>query len=228
MATTFQVSDILADIAVLTNSPPFGASTRVTSTQATYWLAQSVRALSALLRQNHADDREFLQTMSLSTVPGFNLVSLPVDCGELHAVLWARGVNDYVLVRSAQQDDLISRTDQGWDQRLPVYRLEGEMLAFYPAPNAVATLQVYYTVHVPTPLGTTVQARLDFDRWVTLDVAAKVQTAKSKDPSGFLRDKAMLEQDLLSRARAKDVARVNTIRDTRGERALADYRRRWH
>jgi hypothetical protein len=225
MATTFQVSDILADVAVLSNCPPFAANTRVTSTQVTYWLAQSVRSLSALLRQHQIEDRELLQVATAVTVANVKTVALPSDCGEVHAVIWARGTNDYVLLGPAQQDDLVERSNQGWSQQEPVWRLEGDALAFYPPANKVENLEVFYTNHVSTPLGATIQMRLDCDRWLTLDVCCKVATAKRQDDSRFKQDKALLENDFLSRARERDVAKTHTIRDVRGA-AIANYYRR--
>jgi hypothetical protein len=225
VATTFTVAEIVSDIAAQTNSPPFATTTRVTDTQVTYWLAQSVRSLSALLRQHHIEDRELLQVAAAVTVASVKTVALPANCGEVHAVIWARGANDYVLLGTAQQADLVERSTQGWDQVTPAWRLEGETLAFYPSPIAVHNLEVYYTNHVATPLGSTVQMRLDCDRWLTLDVAIKVATAKSKSTAEFQQQKALIENDFLSRARERDVHKTHTIRDVRGE-ALADWDRR--
>ncbi|HEX6239961.1 MAG TPA: hypothetical protein VFZ61_03670 [Polyangiales bacterium] len=227
MASTFQVADILADVADLTQSPAFSASTRVTATRATYWLTQSVRALSALLRQHHYDDREMLQTQDLVTVPNLGMVSLPVDCGEVHALLRQVDSEDYELVRGAQQDDLVHVSPKSWAQQAPCWRMEGQTVALYPPPTAAHVLRLYYTVHLPTPLGATIQARIDSDRWLTLDVAAKVATAKGKSTVQFDQQKALVENDFLSRARARDEETVHTIRDTRAERANAWYRQRW-
>lgn len=227
MATTFNVAEITADVATLTNSPPFSATTRITSTEVTYWLAQAVRSLSALLRQHHINDHELLQTAALATVNGVNVVSLPSNCGEVHAVLWARGANDYVLVRKALQDDLAERSAGGWTAIEPVYRLEGETLAFYPTPTAVHALQLFYTHHVATPLGATIQMRVDCDRWLALDVACRVQTAKNKPDANLQQQKALLENDLLNPDRGRDPNAVETIRDTRAQSALSYFRRRW-
>jgi hypothetical protein len=226
VATTFQVSEILADIAVHSNCPPFTASTRVTDTQATYWLAQSVRSLSALLRQHRIEDRELLQVATPATVANVKTVALQANTGEVHAVLWARGANDYVLLGSAQQDDLAERSAQGWDQVTPRWRLEGETLAFYPTPVKVHSLEVFYTNHVATPLGATVQMRLDCDRWLTLDVCMKVATSKRQPTGEFQQQKALLENDLLSRGRERDVQHTDTIRDVRAEALANWYRQR--
>lgn len=227
MATTFTVSEILADIAALSNCPAFGASTRVTLTQANYWLAQSVRALSALLRQHQVEDRELLQVTTLATVANVKTVALPADCGEVHALMWARGANDYVLLSSTGQQDLEERSNQGWSQFEPTWRLEAEALAFYPPPDKVESLELFFTKHVATPLGSTIQMRLDCDRWLTLDVCVKVATSKKQPTGEFQQQKALLENDFLSRQRERDVGRTETIRDVRYAALREDYRRRY-
>lgn len=227
MATTFTVSQLLADIAVQSNCPPFTSTTRVTDAQVTYWLDQSVRSLSALLRQHHVEDRELLQVATLATVANVKTVALPANTGEVQAVLWVRGANDYVLLRSAQQADLEERSNQGWDQFEPGWRIEGEALAFYPPANKVETLEVFYTNHVATPLGATVALRIDSDRWLTLDVCIKVATSKRQPTGEYQQQKALIENDFLSQARERDQQEVHTIRDTRYEDARAAYRRRY-
>ena len=232
VATTFTVSDIISDVATVTNSPAFSASTRVTSAQVTYWLTQAVRALSALLRQYHYDDRELLLSTSLVTVAGTKTVDLPANCGEVHAVLWARESDQYELLHSAQQEDLENRTTDGWEQWAPRYRLEGDKLSFYPLPQAVHTLELIYTTDLSIALaasgGTDLVTRLDGDRWVTLYLAEKVFTAK-RDMAGssdMMRQRLMLEELLMARGRERDASRTHTIRDVRGERLRAAYRRR--
>ena len=226
MASTFVVASIISDIAVLTNSgTAFSANTRVTDTQVTYWLEQAVRTFSALLRQYHAEDRDLITSVALNTVASQAFVTMPATFGELNAVLWARGVNDYVLLRKANQSDLVERDPSGWDAVDPVYRLEGETIAFYPTPTKVHPLQVFYTNHLATPLGASIASRVDADRWLALDVAVRVATAKRQPTAEFQQQKALIEDDLLSFARNRDEDEVITIRDTRGERALAAYRK---
>lgn len=227
MATSFTVSEIVADIATLTGSPTFTSLTRVTDTQVTYWLAQAVRALSALFRQHHCDDRELVQSTTLNTSAGIGFVSLPTNTGEVQAVIWARGTNDYVLLKSATQSDLVERDTGGWESTEPVYRLQGETITFYPTPTKVHSVEVLYTNHYTTPLGATVSMRVDSDKWLALDVACNVAIAKKQSDAPFQQRKALLENDLLSPDRGKDPNAVLTIRDTRAESAISLYRSRW-
>lgn len=215
MSSTFSVSELLADVATLSNVPPFGANTHVKESRVTYWLAQSARSLSALLRQHLGADRDFVQVRTITTAPDYPVVSLPSDCGEVHAVLWLRDERDYVLLRTAQIDDLAPDLEaaQGWVCP-PTWRLEGETIALFPTSAEAETLEVYYTTHVATGTGT-FQARIDFDRWVTQDVCAQVAIAKKRDPSAFWALRDVLEKGLLSRARAREPHATQTIRDVR-------------
>jgi hypothetical protein len=237
MASTWSVADIISDIAVQSNSPPFASNTRITLAQATYWTAQSARSLSALLRQKFPEDREFLQYAEVSTIPSFPLISLPPDCGEVHSVVWLRSASEAELLQSAGAEHTILQpleTGTGWANTaetgydVPRWRLEGQTIGFYPASGIGESLQVFYTTHL-SPTSGTFQARLDFDRWVVLDVCIKIATAKKKpqDVQTFQQQKALLENDLLSRARKRDVAESHVMRDVRATRAMADYRRRW-
>lgn len=230
--STFNVPDLLADIAQLSNAAPFTAGTNVTVSRATYWIAQSARSLSALLRQKHPEDREFLQVDVQTTLPGFKLSSLPSDCGEVHAVVWRRASDDYVLLQSADATDLAKaplELGKSWrdeDEEDPRWRLEGHAVALYPPSGVTETLEVFFTSQL-SPTSGSFTARVDFDRWVTLDVCAKVATKRRRDPGQFLRDKALLENDLLTRSRKRDVLETHTIRDRRHEQRMHYIRSRY-
>lgn len=229
MSTTFQVSEILADVARLANVPAFSATSNVTLSQATYWLVQSARSLSALLRQKLGDDLDLLQTATLTTVPSFNLVSLPSDAGEVHSVLWAKSDTDYRLLSRASVDDLEEAdvASKPWECA-PKYRLEGNTIALYPASTEAESLLVFYTNYTDiSGEATSFQGRLDFDRWVTLDTVCRVLAAKSRDNSTFLQDKMLLEKELFSQARKREPNRTNTIRDVRNRDRDRWLRNRW-
>ncbi len=234
MSSTFALADIIAGAAALSNSPPLAANTRITATQATYWAAQSARSLSALIRQKFPEDRDFIQWAQVSTIPSLPLISLPPDCGEVHSVVWLRGADDAVLLQSAGAQDLVLQpreTGEGWnteDCPLPVWRLEGQTIGMYPASGLAETIEIFYTTHI-SPTSGTFQARLDFDRWVELDLCIKISTAKKKtgEIAEFQRQKALLENDLLSRARKRDVAERHVMRNTTHEARVSDWRSRY-
>lgn len=231
MASTFSIADITANVAVLTNSPTFTSSTRVTTAQVAYWITQAVQGWSALVRQHFPEDRDFIQVASLPNLPGYAMISLPVNCGEVHAVLWQRADGKYEPLISASEGDIAATLEagQGWENcgELPRYRIEGQTIAIYPPSHDDETIELFYTTHLSS--GSTVTTRLDFDRWVAFFVGELVATAKTNQAkaSDMASKRALLENDLLSRARQVDQNKTHTIRDVRNERIGAAMRARW-
>ena len=231
MASTFNVSEILTDAARMSNTPDFASDTNVTATQATYWLIQSARSYTARLRQVFGENHDFLKEITLQTQPGFDTLSLPAEAGELHQVIWARTSSDYRLLSYAQADQLPEMqegTPGTWrDGPQPCYRLEGETVRFLPGSSVAETVIIFYTSTLRWLDQTYFSARLDADRWMTLDVAVRVLQSQGRDPSVLLQDKVMLEAQLFNPARNRTPNRVVTIRDTRCAAENAAWRDRW-
>ncbi len=231
MSTVFQVADILTDAARMANVPAFGATTNVTSTQATYWAVQAARSLSARLRGSFSEDADFLRVQDLQTQAGLNTISLPTDAGEVHAVLWRKTSSDFYLLNRGDLgvlEDLADGEPDTWDNTAPPrYRLEGEQIAFYPPSSGAENITIFYTGHLDLTGETFFTARLDADRWITLDVAIRVLQSQSRDASVLIQDKLLLEQQLFSPARRRQPTQPQTIRDTRGQRMEQFRRNRW-
>ena len=227
----FALSDILSDAAALSNSPPFSATTRVTTTRATYWATQAAKALHALLMQKFPDDRDFAQIITGTTTANNREMAIPVaspnsqEAQNIIAVLWHREVDDYVLLQSAELEDLSYREDVGWDQVTPSYSIRSGFIEFSPAPKTVETISVYATYEaVSDTIGSSlIYGRIDHDRWITLDVARRVMRSKRMDDSWLLRDQQLLERDMFARARSRETSRAKTVRNVRGY----DSRPRW-
>lgn len=225
MAVTFNVTDMLADIAYRANVPPFTATTRTTLTQATYLLVQAARGLSGMFRQKFGDDHDYLLTATSVVPANVGLASLPANFGELHAVLWMRSSTDYRLLEASDLDDLENAQtgDLGtWEQRgQPRYDLEGETLTFYPPSSAAENILVFYTRHLDIAGETTMQARIDSDAWCTLKVAETVikSEGRAADAATLTEDRLMLETNLFSVGRRRDTTGTATIRDVRGRKA---------
>lgn len=231
MASTFNVADILQDAARTANVPDFSATTNVTLTTAQYWAIQGARTYSARLRQVFGENHDFLKEITLQTQAGFDTLSLPTDAGELHQVVWVRTPSDYRLLSYAQADQLVEMqegTPGRWAETgEPRYRLEGETIRFLPGSNVAETVMVFYTSHLTWGSQTYFAARLDADRWLTLDVAVRVLQSQGRDASVLLQDKLMLEGQLFNPARNRTPNKVVTIRDTRCASEQAAWRDRW-
>lgn len=233
MATSFSVTDILADVARRANVPAFTTTTNVTTAQATGWLVQSARSLSALFRQKLGEDNDFIQQGTLTVQANVGLASLPSNCGEVHALLWVRSTSDYRLLDAADLDqfeDLQTGDIRKWtDGPAPTYRLMGNTVTFFPPSSEEETVLIYYTTHLDLTGQTSFFARLDADLWLTLDVVCKLLNAQGRADVAavYLQEKMMLEANLFSGARERDPYQVNTIRDTKSRRARGRWRDRW-
>ena len=228
MATVFNIAEMTADVARRCNVPTFSSTTNVTSGQVTYWLTQSARSLSALLRQKQCEDNDLLTSATLTTIADFELVSLPADCGEIHALIWQKSSSDYRLLEPAALDDFQESTapTQAWGSA-PMYRLEGNTIRFLPASTEAETLTLIYTNHLDLAGETNFQSRLDADLWITLTVCERVLQSKGRDASPISAEKAMLETNLFSSARRRDAYGPSTIRDVRSRRGRTASRDRW-
>lgn len=231
MAQTFEISDVLADAAREANVPPFAADTNVTLAQATHWMIQGARSLSARLRQSFGDDGDFLKVTTLTTIPSLNFISLPEQAGEIRSVVWARTSSDYRLLRPGNMEEVELLADgdlRAWrDDVTPTYRLEGETLSFYPASSEAESIVLFYTDHLDLTGQDHFPARLDADRWLVLDLAIRVVRAQGRDPALLIQDKLLLETHLFAPARQRMPARINTIRDVRGAEEVRTLRSRW-
>jgi hypothetical protein len=229
MAHGFLIADILANVAVLTGSPPFASDTRVTSSQANYFVSQALRGLSALMQQHFPDSGDTRYVSGFVANPSISIPdSLPANAGQVHAVLWNRAPGEQVLLQPAQQDDLHLTADEDWTQIEPKWRIEGEKLRMYPPPKETQFLALHHTTDVVQLFGGLV-ARADADKWVELDVAINVHTSKKQygEAAAKQQMKSLLENDFLSSARELADHEPPTIRDVRGARALEAYRSRW-
>lgn len=218
MASTFVLSNLLTDAARLANVPAFSTTTNVTATQATYWLVQSGRALTARMRAAFGDDADHARSADLNVPVGLGYVSLPEDCGEIHAVVWQKSSSESILLAQGQLEDLETNdtTSQSWaGSETPKYRLEGETLRFTPPSAEVEAITLFYTGHADLTGQTNMIARLDGDRWITLDVAIRVLQAQARDAAHLLQEKVMLEANLFSPSRKRRPKGIARIRDTR-------------
>ncbi len=233
MSTSFSVADIVADIARTANVPTFTTTTNITASQVTYKLLQSARSLSALFRQKRGEDLDFVNQASLTVQAGVGLTSLPADCGEVQAVLWAKTPSDWRLVDAAPLDDYeygqLDTLKTWTDGQRPSYMLQGNTIRFFPGSSVAETVIVVYTKHLDLTGETSFLSRLDADRWLTLDVAIWVLNAQGRPEQAmvYMQEKAMLEANLFAASRARDPNAVHTIRDTQGRRLRNIRRTRW-
>lgn len=218
MAVSFQVSDILADVAYHANVPPFTTDTRTTLAQATRMVVQAARTVSAELARVFGEDNDFLRTATLTVPANVGLASLPSRCHQLHAVVWVKSSTDSRIIEPASPERLEVYEDaQAWaDCRTPTYQLEGETLAFYPVSSAEETIQLFYYTDLGAVSDTVLNTRIDVDLWITLTVAKRVLDSEPRDSSVVANELLLVDSKLFASGRKKDTTGNPTIRNVRG------------
>jgi hypothetical protein len=227
MSVTFQVADIVNDIRGRLALPTFTTTTRITQARALAQIQQSARSLAALTRQKLGRDYDLIATATLATQAGLNLVSVPANFGELVKICWLKSATEAPQLQQAMASDYepMGFNPRAWDEPysgvpggygvgLPRYDLEGATLTFYPCPNQIYSLAIWYTLHYPVvTLADTIQGRLDWDKWIALDTCVALCSDLKRDPTIFGGLRTALEADLFAAKRKRDMNAVHAIRD---------------
>lgn len=227
MSVTFPVSDIVLSIQARLALPTITATTRITLARVLAQIQQSARGLAALQRQKLGRDYDLLATATVATQAGLNLVSTPANFGELVKICWVKDATHAPQLEQALASDYepMGFNPRAWDQPssgvpygygcgLPKYDLEGSTIVFYPCPNQVYSLAIWYTLHYAVAsLADTIIGRLDWDTYIILDVCQMLCSDLKRDPTVFLAEKGQLEANLFAAKRKRDLNAVHTIRD---------------
>ena len=222
--TTFSVSDIAEDVRQLLTVPTFTASSKPTTTRVLAQIQRSTRSLAALTRQKLGRDYDLISYDAVVTQPNVNQVSLPPNFGELVKISWVKDATTQVPLDHALPSDFEplgfnprsweAPVDSGYLTTRPKYSIEGNTITFYPCPSQVYNIAIWYTDHfVVTALTDNIVGRLDWDRWIALDVAMAFCSDLKRDPSVFATEKAQLEANLFNHKRKRDQQAVHSLED---------------
>lgn len=231
MAVTISVATILSNVAQLISVPTFSTTTNVTAAQALAWTQQALESLQGLNQQKLGDDKYHISSVDLTTQASINTLSLPSDAIEVFDVLWAEDENTVHRLLPANASDIepFGHDAREWDCA-PTFRIEGNTLALYPCPDQAYDISVWYGSHFTvTTSADTFQGRLDWQKWIELDVAIKCLTRKKRyaDIAGIQGLQAQLEANLFSLGRKRHRAGPVRIADVDSQ-WLDDMYRRWH
>lgn len=188
MAVTISVATILANTAQLISVPPFSSplapqGTNVTETQAIAWLQQSLESLQALNAQKLGADKHHISSISLLTQANVNFLSLPSEAIELFDVLWVRSPDKVYRLLPAESNYVLPLGSHvgPWTDVPPKFQLEGTTLVFFPTPSEPYRVSLWYGQAFSMPSVTsTVQGRLDWQKWLELDLACTCLTRKRR------------------------------------------------
>jgi len=226
--TTFSVSEIAEDVRQLLTVPTFTTSSKPTTTRVLAQIQRSTRSLAALTRQKLGRDYDLISYATLTTQKNVNQVSLPVNFGELTKIIWVKDATTQVPLDHALPSDFEplgfnprsweAPVDSGFLSTRPKYNVEGNTITFYPCPSQIYTVAIWYTDHfIVTALTDSIVGRLDWDRWIALDVAQSLCSDLKRDPAIFAAEKAGLEQNLFNHKRKRDQQAVHSLEDINSE-----------
>lgn len=227
MSVSISVADIITAVESRLRIPTCTASTAFTATEMLAAVQESVRSLYALAREKLGEDFDTLLSASLSTVANTSELALSslTNFGELYRLVWVETTDHLVElnetpIQNFEPSGYNPRDWQRTGRNKPGYRLVGPAtLVLTPCPSAVYPLWIWYTAHTPVATAAdTFQGRLDWDRWVVLDVCWRVSVSKKRDGSVFVAERNTLAQSIFSPQRERSPTARRTIRDIEGSR----------
>lgn len=219
--STISAASILSNVAANIAVPAFTTSTHVTAAQALLWLQQGVEALSALSKQKLGEDNDFMRYALLTTVPSYNLISLPARCYEVQNLLWVKSDTEaFTLERtSSSQLEPQGSDDRAWDDT-PSFRLNGQAIELFPCPDRAYSLALWYSTEQQLSDATDeFEGRPDWSRWLELFVALKCLQRKRRwtDMQATGGEKSQLEAAMFASSRKRNNAGPYRIRDVECE-----------
>ena len=229
MAVQFLVSDIISDIAFRMNMPAFASGDFVSDAQALQLLKNSARRLGGLFTGRFGD-AYWLQTATLATQAGLELVSLPDNLATIQALYWIDSHNEARKLMHAELRDWqptaqawANSGDWLWPSVLPTYRLQGNAIALQPVPSAVYSLRLEYSTGIFVASSSdTIFGQVGWDEWLTLDCCERIADREDKQSDKWYAKKMAIQDEILEQASRRDRFVPLQVVDERG--ALDDPR----
>lgn len=222
MAVSISVAAIIAEVESRLRIQPCTTTTAYTAAEMLAAVQESARSLFALARQKLGEDFDTLLDGALATVANTSTISLAAltNFGELHRLAWRYDTKTLVELQEAPTNrwEPPAFNPRAWSvsgRDEPMYRLtSSQTLTLLPCPNAVYSLHCWYTAHTPVATAAdTFMGRLDWDRWLVLDVCIRVAQSKKRDTVEFRADKRAIEDDIFSPDRKRAPEARHVIRD---------------
>lgn len=214
MGTAVLVSEIVQEAMVRLALPTtLSTTTFPKAAEALALVKYSARRLSGIIRRH--DNDYFLTTGALVTVANTQTVALPANCSDLRQLSWMRSATDRVPLEMASVDymDAASEAGEAWDAA-PRYRLQGDNILFFPKPNAVYNLSVYYDTGLyVSATSDSMSCQPGWDEWMVLDVCVRVRQMEEISAADFIAERNKVEADIVRQAASRDRFSTHQVRD---------------
>lgn len=226
MSILVQVSELQERARVLTDIPAFTADTHVTTAMILDFVKQSAQKLAGLIQEAGASEQYLTLSTTLSTTANVATVSLPANSMDvIRVALVIDGTREAQL--NAAPLDYWAPDNSFWSELyLPLYRAIGNTLTFYPTPQQVYDVRVYYTVgFTVTATSDYLALRNNWDEFIVNDVCVRIRNRQNKAAQEFMQERAVAE-DAIRRQLRRDLASPRTVRDLRCHTSPYPVRRR--
>lgn len=226
MAVSISVqTDVIDRVVSRLHLPTPGAGEFITDTEMLALVKSASRRLSGLLLRLFGDAL-FAETATLTTVPDFDLVSVPENLTTVRSIHWIDGDNAYLLERANVSD--FFPVSQAWSHcNLPRYVLESNVIRLSPPPTQSYTVRLAYTtgLFVETAADT-IQGGLGWDEWLIADICCKIREREQKPFDEFYRDRVEAEEQIKDQASQRQRFSATQVADKRGVTARERNKRR--
>lgn len=208
--------------------PAYASTGFVSSAGILRTINASLQAFYALLLECYGDEY-FDATGTLTTTNGVTISSLPSRFYKLRSLLWVRGTNDIVPVQRAANEDVYigEYAAQSWSSYAPKYRIQGQVIRWYPTPNAAYNVAISFAA-LPADLSADTDifdGGAGHEEWIVSEVCRRIAVREDKDPSVFLLERQTVEARIRSQARERDESEPMVLRDVNAANESAWARR---
>jgi hypothetical protein len=199
----------------------------VTDAEITSYINNSLAELDDIMVTDYEDYKLSLMQASLSN--NKNIISIPGDFYKLRGVDFQNTTTNTVQWTTLYEFQLPERNLNNrmlanvllpYSNLSLTYRLSNVGIIIMPASQCQGIYQIWYTPKFVTlkNLTDTLTIQMDTQAWVeyaVVDCCIKILNKQNLDPSGFLADKAALQQRVRSAAKNRDSAGPKSVANTR-------------
>jgi hypothetical protein len=182
MSRLVQLSTIRDRVITLCDLPAaLDTTTSPTASQMLDLLQVSASMLSGMVREFPGASLHFAESSTLTTASGIASVSLPSSASDVLRVAWSRDATTEVLLQRATVEQM-RPSPQGWDTAMvPTYRVVGNTLEFYPTPDGVYNISVYYSTGLyPSSTASYLWCMDGWDQWVAIHASTLVRARQQR------------------------------------------------
>lgn len=210
---TRTLAQLITDVEARADLGTLTTDSFITTATMTRWLNQSARRLASMMIESLGEDF-FVASQSISVVAGTASYAVPAGYYKTRSMRASIAGTDYPI-RKGSIDGFGVDNSTSWNDRRPVYRIQGNNVVFAPTPTSSYTVTHSY---VPTLItydsDTTAESDLvdtddyvdgvnGWEEWIVLDCCIKAASAQEMDSSAWRGERDEIEADIRASAQTR-------------------------